>query len=99
MPVAWDDPSRSEDLNQILVDLFNQAGRGTLTKDVEVPKTIPLVSINESNLKSILRLVCLMYPFLHIFSCTIVCLLHFDIKEAKRHREQKCLKHEHNALT
>lgn len=57
MPVAWDDPSGSEDLNQIIIDIFNQAGRGTLTKDVDVPKTIPLVSINEGNLKSTLRFV------------------------------------------
>ena len=45
MPVAWDDPSVSDDLNQILVDVFNQACRGTVTKDVEIPQTIPIMTI------------------------------------------------------
>lgn len=57
LPVAWDDPTDCENLNDILIDTFNQAGRGTLTKCVEVPTTIPLVTINEENLRSSLRLV------------------------------------------
>ena len=58
LPVGWDDPSISEDLNQLLVDVFNGAGRGTLKKkSVEIPKTIPLITINEDNLRSGLRFV------------------------------------------
>ena len=54
LPIGWDDPSDSKDLNQLLVDVFHQAGRGT-TKEVNVPQTIPLVTVNDDKLKKDLR--------------------------------------------
>ena len=51
LPIGWNDPSDSKDLNQLLVDV---AGRGT-TKEVNVPQTIPLVTVNDDKLKKDLR--------------------------------------------
>ena len=54
-PLGWDDPSNSVDLNQTQVNSFHQAARGTATRHVEVPQTIPLVTINSENLRRTLR--------------------------------------------
>lgn len=44
LPIGWDDPSDSSDLNQLLVDVFHQSTRGTARED-ETAHTIPLVAI------------------------------------------------------
>ena len=56
IPIAWDDPSDCSNLQQILVDIFHQAGRGTATKEVSYPLTMPLVAINDKILRRDLRL-------------------------------------------
>ena len=55
LPLGWDDPSDSVDLNQTLVAIFHQAARGTATRCAEVPQTVPLVTINSENLRRTLR--------------------------------------------
>ena len=54
LPIAWDDPSDSNALQQILMDLFHQANRGTACNEAQ-PVTIPLVSVNDKILKRELR--------------------------------------------
>jgi len=55
-PIAWDDPSDSSALQQILMDLFHQASRGTACNE-SYPTTVPLVSVNDKILKKDLRYV------------------------------------------
>ena len=50
LPVGWDDPFIRNELNYLLIDVFNKAGRETLNRSFEIPKTIPLITINEDNL-------------------------------------------------
>ena len=54
LPIAWDDPSDSNALQQILIDMFHQAGRGTASTEA-YPATIPLISVNDKLLKKDLR--------------------------------------------
>ena len=55
LPLGWDDPSDSVDLNQTQVDIFHQATQGTATRPAEVPQTVHLVTINSQNLQRTLR--------------------------------------------
>lgn len=57
LPIGWDDPSDSNDLNQLLVDVFHQSTRGTAKED-ETAHTIPLVTINDDKLKKLSGIVC-----------------------------------------
>ena len=49
LPVGWDDPFIRNEF-QLLIDVFNKAGREILNRSFEIPKTIPLITINEENL-------------------------------------------------
>jgi len=54
LPIGWDDPSDSTDLNQLLVDIFHKTTRGTARVE-EQPQTTPIVTINDDKLKKTLR--------------------------------------------